>query len=230
MRIITFNMNGDAAGPLLTGLVRGWEPDVIAIQECGGNTRQSLLDLPGYNADIGITCLLTRYPIVSIDSMRHENFAAAGGAALVKRYRLKGPQGEFDFTNVHMDTPRRAFEALMHGQADAIGSITNKTAIRDLESRLARHWINAGRGPRIVAGNFNMPTESAIYRAHWSSLTNGFSHVGVGFGATRLAGWIRLRIDHVLVDEAWVVKTARVLPDYGSDHLPVMVEVERKVR
>ena len=230
MRIITFNMNGDAAGPLLTGLVRGWEPDVIAIQECGGNTRQSLLDLPGYNADIGITCLLTRYPIVSIDSMRHENFAAAGGAALVKRYRLKGPQGEFDFTNVHMDTPRRAFEALMHGQADAIGSITNKTAIRDLESRLARHWINAGRGPRIVAGNFNMPTESAIYRAHWSSLTNGFSHVGVGFGATRLAGWIRLRIDHVLVDEAWVVKTARVLPDYGSDHLPVMVEVERKIR
>jgi len=230
IRIITFNMNGDVAGPLITGLIRGWEPDVIAIQECGGNTRQSLLDLPGYNADIGTTCLLTRYPIVAIDSMRRDNFLAAGGAAWVKRYRLKGPRGEFDFTNVHLDTPRRAFEALMTGQSDATGTITGKTAVRDLESQLARRWVDSGRGPGIVAGDFNMPTESAIFRKHWSTLTDAFGHVGFGFGYTRLAGWIRLRIDHVLVDDAWVIKTARVLPDYGSDHLPVMVEVELKIR
>lgn len=230
IRIITFNMNGDVAGPLITGLIRGWEPDVIAIQECGGNTRQSLLDLPGYNADIGTTCLLTRYPIVAIDSMRRDNFLAAGGAAWVKRYRLKGPRGEFDFTNVHLDTPRRAFEALMTGQSDATGTITGKTAVRDLESQLARRWVDSGRGPGIVAGDFNMPTESAIFRKHWGTLTDAFGHVGFGFGYTRLAGWIRLRIDHVLVDDAWVIKTARVLPDYGSDHLPVMVEVELKIR
>lgn len=230
IRIITFNMNGDEAGPLITGLIRGWEPDVIAIQECGSNTRQALLELPDYNADIGTTCLLTRYPIVAIDSMGRDNFLAAGGAAWVKRYRLRGPQGEFDVTNLHLDTPRRAFEALMDGDADATGTIAGKTAVRDVESRLARRWVDAGRGPRIVVGDFNMPTESAIFRTHWRSLTDAFEHVGVGFGYTRLAGWIRLRIDHVLVDDAWVVKTARVLPDYGSDHLPVMVEVEHKSR
>jgi len=230
IRIITFNMNGDEAGPLITGLVRGWEPDVIAIQECGGNTSQALLDLPGYNADIGGSCLLTRYPIVAIDSTRRDNLLGAAGDAWIKRYRLMGPRGEFDLTNVHLDTPRRGFEALMDGTSDATGTITGTTTARELESQLARRWVDAGRGPRIVVGDFNMPTESAIFQRHWSSLTDAFGHVGVGFGHTRRAGWSRLRIDHVLVDDAWVVKTARVLPDYGSDHLPVMVEVERKVR
>jgi len=230
IRIITFNMNGDMAGPLITGLIRGWEPDVIAIQECGGSAHQALLGLPGYNADIGDTCLLTRYPIVAIDSMRGDDVLAAGGAAWISRYRLMGPRGEFDLTNVHLDTPRHAVEALTDGTSAATGTRTGKTEVRHLESRLARRLVDAGRGPRIVAGDFDMSTESAIFRAHWSSLTDAFGQVGFGFGYTRPAGWIRRRIDHVLVDDAWVVKTARVLPDHGSDHLPVMVEVELKVR
>jgi endonuclease/exonuclease/phosphatase (EEP) superfamily protein YafD len=75
-----------------------------------------------------------------------------------------------------------------------------------------------------------MPTESAIYRRHWSSMTNGFSQAGRGFGYTRRAGWIQLRIDHVLADDGWVVQAARLLPDYGSDHRPMMVDVAYRTR
>lgn len=227
IRIISFNIAGNAPAPLqLVALVTEWQPDVLAVQECGEISRAQLANVPGYTADLGTTCLVTRFPIVRVDSLRRDNFLKAGGAAWVKRYRLKGPKGEFDVTNVHLDTPRKAFEAMMAGQDDATSTVTGKTAVRDLESRLARRWVDLGPGPRVVAGDFNMPSESAIYRRHWGSLTNGFAHAGLGFGATRLAGWIRLRIDHVLVDDGWTVRAARVLPSYGSDHLPLMVDIE----
>lgn len=230
MRVITFNMDGDVAAPLIPDLIMGWQPDVLAIQECGETVRDLLTRMTGYHADVGTTCLVTRYPIVSMDSLRRDRFMDAGGAAWVKRYRLKGPTGEFDFTNVHLDTPRKAFESMMKGDDDAPAIVDDKTAVRDLESRLARRWVDLGRGPRLVAGDFNMPSESAIFRRHWSGMTDGFDHAGFGFGSSRLAGWIRLRIDHVLADDGWVVKSAKILPDYGSDHLPVMVEVERATR
>lgn len=231
VRVITFNIDGDApAGIQLVELVTSWEPDVFAVQECGENSRRQLAGIPGYSSDIGVTCLLSKFPIISIDSMRRDAFRDAGGAAWVKRYRLKAPAGEFDFTNLHLDTPRKAFDVLIKGDTGATDAITDKTAVRDVESRLARRWVDLGRGPRLVAGDFNMPVESAIFRQHWGSMRDGWENAGVGFGYTRLAGWIRLRIDHVLADSNWSVHSARVLPDYGSDHLPVMVEVDLKPR
>jgi vancomycin resistance protein VanJ len=227
VRVVTFNIGGDLPAPLqLVELVAQWEPDVVAIQDCGEVSRDQLRKIPNYFSDLGSTCLLSRFPIVRMDSLRRDRFMAAGGAAWVKRYRLKGRGGEFDLTNVHLDTPRRGFESLLAGGSNATSVIDDKTAVRELESRLARRWVDLGPGPRLVAGDFNMPTESAIFRSHWGTLTDGFEHAGVGFGYSRLAGWIQLRIDHILADDNWVVKSAQVLPDYGSDHLPVMVDVE----
>ena len=228
VRIITYNMEGNAAAPRLAELISAWRPDVIAIQECGENVRMGVRRAPGYQSDVGNTCLLTRFPIVSADSLPREDVQAAGGSAWVKRYRLQGPRGEFDLTNLHLDTPRRPFEALMHGKHGAIEAIEGKTFLRDLESRLARRWVDAGPGPRLIAGDFNMPDESAIFRRNWGDLADSFDRAGFGFGYSKMNGWIRIRIDHVLADDHWVVKSARLLPDYGSDHLPVMVELELK--
>ena len=53
-------------------------------------------------------------------------------------------------------------------------------------------------GPFLVVGDFNAPVESVIYRRYWGDLRNAFSYAGFGFGSTRLNGWIRVRIDHIL--------------------------------
>ena len=226
VRVITYNIGGTLAAPMsLVAMMTEWEPDILAVQECGESSVELLRGMRHYNHDMGVTCLFTKFEIVRVDSLRREAFRNASGAAWVKRYRLRGPDGEFDFTNVHLDTPRKAFEALMDGRNDATSTVAEKTAIRDLESRLARRWVDIGPGPRLVAGDFNMPSESAIYRRHWSSMSNGFARAGVGFGYSRQAGWIQLRIDHVLADDGWLVQSARLLPDYGSDHRPMMVDV-----
>jgi endonuclease/exonuclease/phosphatase (EEP) superfamily protein YafD len=72
-------------------------------------------------------------------------------------------------------------------------------------------------------GDFNTPPESTTYRRAWGAWTNAFSVVGRGLGGTRLNGWIRARIDHVLGDDAWTFVDARTAADVGSDHLPLRV-------
>ena len=86
--------------------------------------------------------------------------------------------------------------------------------------------------PVIIAGDFNMPVESTIYRRFWSGLGNVFEDAGFGFGYTKRENrWIRARIDHVLYAERWFDGTAAETgPDVGSDHLPVIAELRWRSR
>ncbi len=78
----------------------------------------------------------------------------------------------------------------------------------------------------LIAGDFNMLEKSPIYKKYWSIFTNAFSKTGFGFGYTRYSPWHRVRIDHVLCDGDWRVIRSYVGPDIGSDHRPVIVDVE----
>ena len=96
---------------------------------------------------------------------------------------------------------------------------------REIESTLARAFANQTSGPLIVAGDFNMPVESAIYRAHWHEFTNAFSCAGWGFGATKATRWHGIRIDHVLLGPGWSCAGAQVGADLGLDHRPMVVDL-----
>jgi endonuclease/exonuclease/phosphatase (EEP) superfamily protein YafD len=95
------------------------------------------------------------------------------------------------------------------------------------ESRSARAKI--GRSPSapfVVAGDFNLPVESAIYRADWGDLGNAFSMCGRGFGHTKFTGLFGIRIDHVLMSAQLRCVDARVLSSpYGGDHAPLVVDL-----
>jgi endonuclease/exonuclease/phosphatase (EEP) superfamily protein YafD len=81
----------------------------------------------------------------------------------------------------------------------------------------------------ILAGDFNMPTESAIYRTFWAAYANAFSDAGWGFGYTEWPGMRRLpfgiRIDHILAGPGWHPLRCWVGPNIGSDHLPLIAEL-----
>ncbi len=229
VRIITYNVGGGKRAVANLGrLIDEWKPDLVAFQECGPVIEAAMAEVPGYRAYPGAGCLMSRFPVTSVDPLPRRDVQAAGGSGIVIRYRIEGPGGPFDLTNVHLETPRQGLESLLSGDPAATAMIREETLLRGIESRQARRWVDEGPGPRLVVGDFNLPTESAIYREHWSDLTEAFAAAGFGLGATKRTGLIRLRIDHVLADEAWVVRSARVLPDYGSDHRPVLVELRRR--
>jgi endonuclease/exonuclease/phosphatase family metal-dependent hydrolase len=168
-------------------------------------------------------------PLLETRVMDREVIERAGGSGLVVSHQLQGRDGPFWITNVHLDTPRAGLNLIRRGSViEGIRVIRRDSFIREIEHRQARAFALEERGPHIVLGDFNTPTESRIYRGEWRGWTNAFSVAGFGLGGTRLNGWIRARIDHVLVDDAWEVVDARPGEDVGSDHLPMIANVRRR--
>lgn len=213
-----------------------------------------------YTVRVGRLCSTSRWPLTFLDTMprlafqRLEQYGAGGTGQLV-RARVAHPAGAFDFVNVHLETARKGLEGLMgdggvfpdgdersaareRARAERGGAIVGEARaelnamVRNSESERAAMWAarHADTRPVIVAGDFNMPVETSIYRDHWRGLTNAFDARGTGFGFTRYDGpWLRVRIDHVLAAPRWFdVRGAWVGEDAGSDHLPMVADLTRR--
>ncbi len=197
LRVVSLNADeGSGIASQLPILLAAWEPDIVAIQECGATLAEATRLVPDwYHNDVNGTCLLSRYPISKVDVMdrsalervKQDALAGIGGAGYVARYTIATPQGDISFTNLHLETPRKGLETLR----DNIWRLRLNTHLRDVESDLARRSVDRGREPLLVAGDFNTPVESRIFQDHWGDLTDAFSTVGFGLGMTKYNGWIR---------------------------------------
>lgn len=229
IRVATFNVaGGDHLLVTAEDLVQDLAADLMAFQECGGRFLESLVRLAGWHSRVqGSLCFLSRYPIRSATTMERESIRRAGGSGLVARYEVEVDGSVVLVSNLHLDTPRAGLAPIREGRVfEGVERLYEKETLREIESRLARRLVDDGAGPHIALGDFNMPVESVIFRRHWGDLRNAFSRAGIGFGATRINGWIRVRIDHVLVTRDWVVLAARTGRSEGSDHRPLVVDLE----
>ena len=98
---------------------------------------------------------------------------------------------------------------------------------RDVELLAVADWVVEQSGNVVVVGDFNAtPWSWAFERlVEVTGLENSLD----GFGVQRTwpAGNVLLRIpiDHLLHSDGLTVVDRRVLPGYGSDHLPLVVEL-----
>jgi vancomycin resistance protein VanJ len=230
LRVVSFNT---AALPNLGGyldeLLREWQADLVAFQECGDQLAAAVTEAQGWHGHAhGGLCLVSRYPIRSVAGMDRSALARIretteiGGSGHVLRYSIETPYGPVDLVNLHLETPRKGFDALAAGD---LAGLRANTTLRGVESRLARQFASQATAPTLIAGDFNMPVESRIYQTSWGGLGNAFSVAGRGFGSTRQNGWIRVRIDHVLTGPEWWTESARVWRDEGSDHRPLVADL-----
>lgn len=227
--VVTFNIRGgDSLSARAADLMAEWGADVAALQECAHPYHTAVAQLEGdwHTWSGGSQCLVSRYPVLETRVMDAEVVRRAGGSGLVVSHLLEGDEGPFWLTNVHLETPRDGLSLIRRGfLPQGIDVVERDTFLRDIEHRQARAFAAEQVGPLIVVGDFNTPPESKIYRTEWRGWTNAFSVAGRGFGGTRLSGWIRARIDHVVVDDSWTVVDARLGRDVGSDHLPMIATV-----
>lgn len=203
--------------------------DIAAIQECSPDVETLLYRNPGWQLHRSYElCLLTRYPSEEVESRRWEELDAIassgmGRSGTAARYVVRLPGREVHVVNLHLETPRKGLERLRYG--GATGPVESNIYVRDLGSRRVLDWLGTSPDQLIIMGDFNMPVESAIYRNGWSDFANAFSKAGWGLGLTKDNGWIRVRIDHVLVGRSWRVRRASVGEHVGSDHWPVFAEL-----
>ena len=142
-------------------------------------------------------------------------FEYAGPFALARQpsieARVRAPGGTFTLFGVHLNaptTPRRA-------------------AARNAELRALAARSAAVDGPLVVAGDFNLTPYSPFF-GDWlaaSGLTDTRRHRTPSVSWPALLPILGIPIDHVAVSPEFAILSHRRLPDFGSDHYGVLVEL-----
>jgi endonuclease/exonuclease/phosphatase (EEP) superfamily protein YafD len=226
LRIITFNIEAGAVfAPLLPAALEQWRPDVMLFQECDDSLKQAIREASGWHYQVREElCALSRYPILTEVSEEEFNLGDIGSTGAASRYDIQLPGQVIHVVNLHLETPRKGLAPLL--SLEGTRRMTNNSFLRDLGSRRIRRWVDSIPAPLLIAGDFNMPVESAIYRQYWGSFANAFDLAGRGVGGSRAEARVGVRIDHVLVGKGWRAVRAWVGPDFGTDHRPMIVDTE----
>ena len=229
LRVLTYNIGGGVVDP---GRIAAWldslAPDVAVFQECSAaiEAARPALAQRGWQVEVQYgSCMASRHRIRKVEARDPKEIHKMGGSGVIVRYEVQTPGRVVNVINLHLETVREGLDAVLHHGLNGAPAMETNIDQRELESVLARAFATQASSPLIVAGDFNMPVESAIYRANWSGFTNAFSCAGWGFGATKATGWHGIRIDHVLLGPGWTCLGASVGPDLGLDHRPMMVDL-----
>jgi vancomycin resistance protein VanJ len=230
IRVLTCNVKGHCKdNAVLNTLIRQLAPDIVALQGCWQAVR---VDWPAgwHVSQEGEVLLASRYPLriapPPADNRQQPRFK------LLHRV-VAGPFGDFHFVALHLPSIHDGISEILDRSTVIRPSrsevIRAEIALRRRASEETSRWISAFPESVIAAGDFNMPTDSTIYRDCWTHLHNAFSRCGFGFGYTEwptVRGWqFGIRIDHVLTGPAWSPLRCWVGPDVDSDHLPVIADL-----
>ncbi len=229
LRVLTYNIGGGEVEP---GRIAPWleslAPDVAVFQECTDAIEpvKAALTQAGWKVELQDgSCMVSRHPIRKVEVRDPKEIWKMGGSGVIVRYEVVTPRRVVTVINVHLETVRQGLNAVMQRGLGGASEMESNIDQRDIESVLASAFANQTSGPLIVAGDFNMPVESAIYRTHWHEFTNAFSCAGWGFGATKATRWHGIRIDHVLLGPGWSCAGAQIGADLGLDHRPMVVDL-----
>jgi len=216
----------------LARLIEQTRPDIVALQECNRDFRPNWPS--GWHSYQARGLLVaSRYPIrdVQIRLARHppQRWPRVSAMYCV----LETPQGPVHFCNLHLRSPRWGLVEVLDRNrvVDASGSpaLLAEIGYRRQEAEELKRWIEGLSRSVIIAGDFNMPTDSTIYRDTWAVYANAFSQAGWGFGYTKwsplFGGHYGSRIDHILTGSGWRAASCWVGPDVHSDHRPLIADL-----
>ena len=213
-------------------LITDAKPDLVALQECPANTLPNWPD--GWNVRrAGGLLLASPHPLGEAEVSRRRHPPSRWPAVNALRCTVETPLGPVSVCCVHLRTPREGLGETLDrstGVSPARSkALTIGTADRRLESEELVEWLGDLAEPSIILGDFNMPTDSAIYRDCWSRYANAFSRTGFGFGYTKWTPLGKrsygLRIDHILTGFGISPRRGWLGRDVGSDHLPMLAEI-----
>jgi vancomycin resistance protein VanJ len=224
LRVLSCNVAvGVLRDAALAGLIDQVQPDVVALQEAPEDAATRWFTSGKWHFRRSHKVLVgSRFPI---DDMAEANWRDIGAEGSLLRCDLAIDGVSCHVFGIHLMTPRVGLEAMVRHGPRGRRSLENNTLVRGLQSAGASRLVAEASGPVIVAGDFNLPVDSAIYRDHWSRWANAFSRRGWGLGRTKWTRWFGARIDHVLANDDWRFARCWVGPDVGSDHRPVIADL-----
>jgi len=235
LRVLSCNINaGMFDASALVAAVLGNGVDVVALQEC---PRELWLELPpGWQMlREGNLALLSRHRISPGQSLQALHPPHRWPRTTLLSCVIHTPLGVVNFCTVHLPSPRYGLLTVLDRKTvlspARLPMLRAETSYRRRCSEDVRRVVASLPQPVIVAGDFNMPVESTIYRRDWGELHNAFSSSGSGYGWTERVSVrgipIKVRIDHILTDGGFTARSCATGRDVGSDHLPLMADITR---
>jgi vancomycin resistance protein VanJ len=224
-RMMTLNTQGGHFDPaLLRDLIAQSWPDLVVLQEWSG--RDALSAFPGKGWEVRESfglCLVSRLPILRDEALPPVVLNYLGRAA---RYEILVHGRIVRVANIHLATPRVGLEAILDDWRGGVETLREGNRLRRCQSELVNRWVSDTSDPLIVAGDFNLPPDASIFRASWQGFADTFKEAGFGFGQTKFTRWHGVRIDYILAGPGWCPRRCWVGPDVGSDHCPVLADLE----
>ncbi len=232
-RVLTCNLHDEEfdSEALRTLIVRE-NPDFVALQECQFDTVQS--SLKGYQILHSDRLLLaSRFPLREITELTGPEPPHVFPRAHAAFFAADAPAGKLIIGCVHLSSPRYGLSNVLDRhtgiQLSKKELLQENIRFRREESAAVKEFLRKYSAPIIIAGDFNTPVESAIYRDDWASFHNAFSRTGFGFGRT-FECQVRnipfgVRIDHILSGPKVTPVRCWIGPDIGSEHFPVLADM-----
>jgi endonuclease/exonuclease/phosphatase (EEP) superfamily protein YafD len=224
MRLVTCNADsGQLRADDFARLLAADRPDVVLLQAWSSRHQAAFTEGPWHAARNGEFFVASRFPLLEVEP--YPDADRCGHRAAV-RYLLETPGPRVNVFNLHLETPRDGLQAVIHALWRGGPELQVNSDLRRCQSLAIRDWAGLFAGPVILAGDFNTPPDSTIYRSCWAGYTNAFSAAGFGFGNTHFTHRTGVRIDHILAGPGWRCLRCWVGPDVGPAHRPVIADLE----
>lgn len=219
MRVMSFNLLSDNESfSEVIDYIRTIDPDLVLLHEASRPWEVAVdaADL-GYEiirprADSLIFGTLVLIRGEEIEAVSY-GFAQAQPRAVQLTYRPTGwPEG-IEVLSVHPLAPTEK----------------ERADLRDAQLQFAADWAEHRQGPVFVVGDLNATPWSWPFRNLVAR--DGLRNSQTGFGLqpsfpTSSNVLLRVPIDHLIHSEELVVRDRRLGPDLGSDHFPLVVDLE----
>ncbi len=104
-----------------------------------------------------------------------------------------------------------------------------RAGYRDAQLAFAGQWASSQTGPIVIAGDFNATPWSSPFRRLMASADLVNSQAGFGLQpsfSSRSNLLLRVPIDHLVHSPHLEVTDRRLGPDLGSDHFPLLVDLQ----
>ena len=229
LRILTCNADGGALEPAaLEAFVRQTAPDIIVVQSPARSDRDLFANRSGWRSVQDPSFwLAVREPAAVHEVHQIEDADTGKGVAgpVATVYRLDTPAGPVALANVHLATPRVALEAVIRRDARVAELVRRNVASRRRQFEALARWAEDVQDPVVLAGDFNTPPDSSLFREHFSGYTDAFGVAGLGAGNTYFTRRSGMRIDHVIGGPGWEARRCVVGPDVGSAHRPLVADL-----
>lgn len=224
LRVLTCNMHYQQPVPaVLDRLLAESRPDIVAVQEWDSSEQAAFFPQEEWDThrEQGLF-LACRGPIRKATRLGHDSMHAKGS---VMRYELQTSAGIVTFFSLHLASPRQGLYEVIHEPRLGIKDLQAGSVMRGEQFENLSREVEDVTGPLLLAGDFNTPTESSLFRDVWGRYTDAFTSGGWGWGYTFIGSRTTVRIDHILAGPGWRCEHSWVAPALGPPHRPVLADL-----